>query len=91
MTILDNSTRELGNLKDQVEPLVDFFKEILQGISHTVDEDLQNFLRPIVNGITEGSSPEEVQAIRVSQASKKVELRPSERQKSTAADLPCSE
>ncbi len=72
MTILNNSTRELATLKGLVEPLVDFFMEILQGISHTVDEDLEAFLRPIVNGMTHGASPEEVEAIRIGQSSKKV-------------------
>lgn len=72
MAILEKATTHLTELKDQVEQLVDFFTEILQGITHTVDEDLEAFLRPIINGITEGSSPEEVEALKISQARKKV-------------------
>lgn len=72
MTILDNSTKNLGKLKEQIEPLVDFFKTILGDIDHNVDENLEAFLRPIVNGIKEGSNPEEVEAINISRRSKEV-------------------
>jgi hypothetical protein len=63
MDILDESTRQLGKLK---EPLVEFFKNILTGIENNVGENLEAFLRPILQGITEGSSPEEVDAIMIS-------------------------
>jgi hypothetical protein len=72
MAILDNSTKNLGRLKEQVEPLVDFFKNVLGEIDNNVDQHLEAFLRPVINGITEGSNPEEVQAINVSRRSKEV-------------------
>jgi hypothetical protein len=72
MAILDNSTKNLSRLKEQIEPLVDFFKSILGDIDHNVDENLEAFLRPIVNGITEGSNPEEIEAINISRRSKEV-------------------
>lgn len=72
MAILDNSTRELGNLKDKIEPLVEFFQTMLKEIQENVDGSLRDFLRPIENGITEGNTPEEVEAIRVSRKSKQV-------------------
>ena len=72
MTILDNSTKNLGKLKDQTEPLVDFFKTIQRDIDHNVDENLEAFLLPIVNGIKEGSNLEEVKAINISRRSKEV-------------------
>jgi hypothetical protein len=72
MAILDNSTKNLGKLKEQIEPLVDFFKSILGEIDHNVDQNLEAFLRPIVHGITEGSNPEEIEAINMSRRSKEV-------------------
>lgn len=72
MDILDESTRQLGKLKEQIEPLVDFFNNILTDIENNVEENLEAFLRPIVQGITEGCSPEEVDAIRISRRSKEV-------------------
>ena len=72
MAILDNSTQNLGKLKEQIEPLVDFFKSVLGDIDHNVDENLAAFLRPIENGITEGSNPEEIEAINISRRSKEV-------------------
>jgi hypothetical protein len=72
MTILDNSTKNLGKLKEQIEPLVDFFKSVLGDIDHNVDENLEVFLRPIQNGIKNGSSPEEIEAINISHRSKEV-------------------
>ena len=71
MGILDESTRQLGKLKEQIEPLVDF-KNILTDIENNVEENLEAFLRPIMQGITEGRSPEEVDAIRISRRSKEV-------------------
>ena len=72
MAILDNSTKNLGKLKEQIEPLVDFFKSVLGDIDHNVDENLAAFLRPIENGITEGSNLEEIEAINISRRSKEV-------------------
>jgi hypothetical protein len=72
MEILDESTRQLGKLKEQIEPLVDFFKSILSDIHNNVEENLEAFLRPIVQGIREGSNPEECEAIRISRRSKEV-------------------
>ncbi len=74
MAILDNSTRELGNLKDKLEPLVGFFQKMLEEIQENVEGGLQGFLRPIENGITVGKTPEEVEAVNVSLKSKKVRL-----------------
>ncbi|OCL11172.1 hypothetical protein AOQ84DRAFT_287772 [Glonium stellatum] len=70
MEILDESTRQLGKLKGQIEPLVDFFKSILSDIHNNVEDNLEAFLRPIIQGITEGSNPEECEAIRISGRSK---------------------
>ena len=70
--ILEKAITNLSELSNQVEPLVVFFTEILEGINHTADTELKAFLRPITSGITEGSSPDEVEALRVSQSSKKV-------------------
>ena len=72
MDILDESTRQLGQLKEQIEPLVDFFENILTDIEDNVEENLEAFLRPIVQGITEGRNPEEVEAIRIGRRSKEV-------------------
>jgi hypothetical protein len=77
MDILDESTRQLGKLKEQIEPLVEFFKNILTDIENNVEENLEAFLRPILQGITEGSSPEEVDAIMISRRSKEVSFNPS--------------
>lgn len=74
MDILDESTRQLGKLK---EPLVEFFKNILTDIENNVGENLEVFLRPILQGITEGSSPEEVDAIMISRRRKEVSFNPS--------------
>jgi hypothetical protein len=75
MDILDNSTENLGKLKKQIEPLVDFFKTVLGEIDHNVDQNLEAFLRPIVQGIKEGTTPNEVEAINVSRRSKEVSIR----------------
>lgn len=74
MDILENSSRHLGALKDQIEPLLNFFKEDLeQGIGHTAEEDVQAFLRPIQNRLKEDSgSPSDVKAFRLSKLSKDV-------------------
>jgi len=72
LTILENSTKNLGKLKEQIEPLVDFFKSVLGDIDHNIDENLEAFLRPIRNGITEGPSPEEIEAINIRAKSKEV-------------------
>jgi hypothetical protein len=72
MDILDESTRQLGKLKEQIEPLVDFFKNILTDIENNVEENLEAFLRPILQGITDDRNPEEVDAIRISRRSREV-------------------
>lgn len=72
MAILENSTRELATLKEKVEHLVDFFKTILGDIDHNVDVNLQAFLRPIINGIKEGTNADEIEAINISHRSKEV-------------------
>jgi hypothetical protein len=72
MEILDESINHLGRLKDQVEPLVDFFQNIVGEIDHNIDQNLEDFLRPINQGITEGSNPNEVEAINLSRRSKEV-------------------
>lgn len=72
MAILDESTRKLGKLKEQIEPLVEFFHVILRDIHNNVEENLEAFLRPIVQGITEGEGQDEVEAIRISRRSKEV-------------------
>jgi hypothetical protein len=72
MKILDDSTKHLGKLKEQIEPLVDFFKMILSDIHNNVEENLEAFLRPIVQGIREGSNPDECETIRISRRSKEV-------------------
>lgn len=74
MKILENSSHHLGALKDQIEPLLKFFKEDLeQGIGHTAEEDVQAFLRPIQNRLKEDSgSPNDVEAFRLSKKSKDV-------------------
>ncbi|KAK3374692.1 hypothetical protein B0H63DRAFT_480744 [Podospora didyma] len=71
MLILENSTKELATLKEKVEPLVEFFQNILGEIDHNVDINLEAFLRPIENGIKEGTNPDEVEALNVSRRSKK--------------------
>jgi len=72
MTILENSAHHLGTLKDQIEPLLKFFKEDLeQGIGHTADEDVKAFLRPIENRLKEHSNnPDDAEAFRLSKRSK---------------------
>jgi len=70
--ILDNSRRELGALKANVEPLVGFFRSIVGDIDHTVDQSVESFLRPVVAGIREGTTPDEVEAINISRRSKEV-------------------
>ena len=75
MAILDNSTKNLGKLKEQIEPLVDFFKSILGEIDHNVDENLEAFLRPITQCIKNGSNPDEIEAIDMSRKSKEVSHR----------------
>ena len=72
MQILENSAQNLGRLKDQIEPLVDFFKSIVGEIDTNVDENLAAFLRRIVSGTTEGSSADEIEAINMSYKAKKV-------------------
>lgn len=72
MTILENSSHHLGALKDQIEPLLIFFKDHLeQGIGHTAENDVKAFLRPIQNRLKENSnSPNDVEAFRLSKKSK---------------------
>jgi hypothetical protein len=72
MAILDSSIKNLGKLKEQIEPLVDFLKSVLGEIDHNVDQNLEAFLRPIVQGMKEGSNPEEIEAINMSRRSKEV-------------------
>ncbi|KAK7425623.1 hypothetical protein QQZ08_007946 [Neonectria magnoliae] len=70
IAILENSTRELATPKEKIEPLVEFFKTILGEIDHNIDENLQAFLRLIINGIKEGTNAKEVEAITISRRSK---------------------
>ncbi|KAK4207742.1 hypothetical protein QBC37DRAFT_298078 [Rhypophila decipiens] len=70
LSILDNSSRDLGDLKDKIEDLVGFFQTMLREIQENVDGSLGDFLRPIENGMTHGGTPEEVEALRVSRKSK---------------------
>ncbi|KAM7198901.1 hypothetical protein V8F20_005968 [Naviculisporaceae sp. PSN 640] len=70
LNILDNSSRDLGDLKDKIEDLVGFFQTMLREIQENVDGNLGDFLRPIENGMTHGSTPEEVEALRVSRKGK---------------------
>lgn len=62
----------LSRLQNQVEPLVDFFRDICTDINTNVDEDLEGFLRPIINGIEEGDTPDEVKAIHIGRVAKNV-------------------
>jgi hypothetical protein len=75
MEILEESTHQLGMLKEQIEPLVLFFDNILVEIDKTVEKDLESFLRPITNGIKFGANPDQVQAVELGRTSKKVSLR----------------
>jgi hypothetical protein len=75
MEILDQSTHQLGMLKEQIEPLVLFFDNILVEIDKTVEKDVESFLRPITNGIRFGANPDEAGAIELGRTSKKVSLR----------------
>lgn len=72
MQILETSTQRLGDLKQQVEELVVFFSAICEGINQTVDHYVEAFLRPIINGITEGKTKDEVESLRLGRMSKKV-------------------
>ncbi|KAG7287629.1 hypothetical protein NEMBOFW57_007142 [Staphylotrichum longicolle] len=71
LAILENSSRELGHLKEKIEKLVEFFQQMLVEIQDNVEIGLQDFLRPIENGIKEGKTPEQVEAIKVSDKSKR--------------------
>ena len=71
MDILDHSCHQLGLLKEQIEPLVEFYKIILGEIENTV-EDLENLLRPITMRIKLGANSDEVEGIRLSRSSKRV-------------------
>jgi ABC-type transporter Mla subunit MlaD len=73
MDILDKSSHQLGELKTHVTNLVKFFNDVLKDVEHTVNTDIENFLRPIKNGIEESSTDaKEVEQIRLGKASKKV-------------------
>lgn len=76
MKILDESTRQLGRLKEQIEPLVLFFDSILVEVDTTLNKDLEAFLRPILNGAIVGKNPDEIEQIRLGRTSKKVQCRP---------------
>lgn len=69
---MDHSSQKLGDLKKKIEKLVEFFQNMLEEIRDNVEAGLQDFLRPIESGITEGKTPEEVEAINESQRSKRV-------------------
>lgn len=47
MKILDNSRQGLGEIKGQLEPLVDFFKAMRSEVNENLDIHLNNFLDPI--------------------------------------------
>lgn len=51
LVILKESTVQLGELKKQVDKLVRFFEVILQDVQITVDKDIEDFFRPIENGM----------------------------------------
>ena len=51
---------------------MDFFRDICTDINTNVYEDLEGFLRPIINGIEEGATPEEVKAIHIGRVAKNV-------------------
>jgi len=72
MQILETSTHQLGKLKEQIEPLSLFFDSLLAQIDTTVKTDLENFLRPIINGIHEGNTPGEVETVRLGRTAKPV-------------------
>ncbi|CAM1508181.1 Fc.00g050290.m01.CDS01 [Cosmosporella sp. VM-42] len=71
MTILNDSIHQLGRLKEQLEPLVLFFHNILVEIERTVKIDLEALLRPITNGTKEGDTPNKVEAVKLGSISKK--------------------
>ncbi|EJT69007.1 hypothetical protein GGTG_13404 [Gaeumannomyces tritici R3-111a-1] len=53
LAILEDSSRELGVLRTQVQELVTFFKDILSEVDLAVQEDVEKaFLRPIENKMT---------------------------------------
>ncbi|KAL2167851.1 hypothetical protein VTG60DRAFT_718 [Thermothelomyces hinnuleus] len=51
LKILDESSRQLSDLKEQVNGLVAFFKSILEEVSATVDNDVEGFLATIERGV----------------------------------------
>jgi hypothetical protein len=50
LNILKDSTKQLNELKQHVDDLVEFFKTILEEVQITVDTDIEAFFRPIKNG-----------------------------------------
>ncbi|KAL2181910.1 uncharacterized protein P884DRAFT_274352 [Thermothelomyces heterothallicus CBS 202.75] len=50
-TVQAKSSRQLSDLKEQVNSLVAFFKSILEEVSATVDNDVEDFLATIERGV----------------------------------------
>ncbi|AEO57475.1 hypothetical protein MYCTH_49795 [Thermothelomyces thermophilus ATCC 42464] len=50
-TVQAKSSRQLSDLKEQVNGLVAFFKSILEEVSATVDNDVEDFLATIERGV----------------------------------------
>ena len=74
MEILENSTTQLSILKEQIRPLVEFFEEFKRSVLNNIDDEAERFLRPVIEGIKEGTNPDEVKALSVSWKAKKVGL-----------------
>jgi hypothetical protein len=66
------SMQQLGQLKEDVEKLVDFFQAMLVEIETTVTQHLEGFLDPIKRGARDGELPGEISAIEIREGSKRV-------------------
>ncbi|KAK4154187.1 hypothetical protein C8A00DRAFT_33012 [Chaetomidium leptoderma] len=71
LKILEESSRQLGDLKEQVNGLVAFFKSILEEVSATVDQDVQSFLDTIERGVHKYGNSDIVSQITLNKRAKK--------------------
>lgn len=72
MEILEESSRQLGELKGHVVDLVKFFKNILSDVRTAVDEDIEDFLNPIKNSISTFNGTDIISKINLREKSRKV-------------------
>jgi len=72
LKILEESSIQLGELKEQVSHLVKFFSTLLGVVNASMDEDVENFLRPIQAIVVVSAVADQNTINKLRDASKKV-------------------